>query len=136
LCHKNWLSISILINSLAQGKYTNSLLNPYTGNIDDYLLTFDNIVYCNDQLSSAIILHYGLENGGKDISLNNLLIKIIKKGFNEWVSEITGWKKMYRRFENNSSHNPETTNYQTRRSNAYQVLQDKAFLESCLNQIN
>lgn len=128
LCDKDLSSISRLIKSLKERKFPKGILLRETLNIDDCLFSFHNEIYCNDELSIAIIFYYGFKNP----ELNDYLILILNRGFNEWIADITGWKRMYRRFENDSSHKP-TTNSQTRMDNAYQVLRDKAFLESCLS---
>jgi hypothetical protein len=127
LCEKDLPTISRLIESLKKRKFPKGILLRQELDIDESISSFDNEIYCNDQLSIAIIFHYGLKNP----ELNYLLVLISCRGFNEWVADITGWKRMYRRFENNSSTNE--TNYQTRREIAYQTLRDKAFLESCLS---
>jgi hypothetical protein len=127
LCDKDLPSISRLIKSLKERKFPKGILLRETLNIEDCLYSFNNEIYCNDELSIAIIFYYGLKNP----ELNDRLLLILNCGFNGWVADITGWKRIYRRFENDSSTNE--TNYQTRREIAYQTLRDKAFLESCLS---
>jgi hypothetical protein len=135
LCKKDLPTISRLIKSLKERKFPKNILLREILNIEDCLYSFNNEIYCNDELSIAIIFYYGLKNP----ELNALLILIIHRGFNGWIADITGWKRMYRRFENDSSHNEVRSNgdsplhYQTRMEQAYQVLRDKAFLESCLS---
>lgn len=119
LCHKDLVSVWRLIDSLKERKFPNGILLPQSLNIEECIYHFNNEIYCNDELAIAIIFYYGLNNP----ELNDLLLSIINRGFNEWVADLTKWKTMYNRFD--------TQNYQSRMENAYQVLQHKSFLESC-----
>lgn len=128
LCDKHPLVISRLIKSLKEGKYPKGILLREELNVEDCLIVFknDNEIYCNHELSIAIIFHYGVKNP----DLSHLLLFIIHRGFNQWVADITGWKRMYRRFDDSSD---EQANYHTQMERNYQTLRDKAFLESCLS---
>jgi hypothetical protein len=97
------------------------------------LLTYQNCIYCNDTLSRFIIIHYAFYHA---IERNNidLLKEIIKLGFNEWVADLTGWKKKYTRFNQTHQYQKDQpiTDYQRQMENAYQLQENKSFLESCL----
>jgi hypothetical protein len=124
LCFQSNISIRIryIFNQLKHGKLK---LEGIHQDINEYLLIFNHVTYVDDRLSKAIIQHLAED---KNIATRETLIEILCEGFNEWVAQITGWKKKYRRFENNAS----STNYQDRMETAYQLVRDKAFLESCL----
>jgi hypothetical protein len=130
LCYKPGFSVPAYI-SIIRSNLSPSKSNPLNRlgfshqNIENNLLIYNGKIYCNHKLSIALMEEFAKNN----FYLRKILETIQPQGFNEWVAQITGWKNLYRRFEDCQNLN----SYQERMENAYKLVRDKAFLESCLN---